>query len=216
MSPDVLRHTLDAIRQRLSSRSFDVRNLVFEPPASPADVDALERKLNLQLPPTLRKLLQEYSRHVQFRWFAPEGTDFPEPFRSNFCGDLHWSVSFTEQFDSAKNEWISKVFSDPSDSYSVVWHNKLAFYEVGNGDYLSIDLSPDGYEQIVYLSHDDGEGHGHVLAANVLDLLDRWVPVACTGGEDWQWLAFTQNKASPIDPTGDAAKKWRWILGIPD
>jgi len=214
MSPDELQTDLEAIQQKLSSRGFDVKPLVFEPPASSDDLASLESQLGFQIPPSLRKLLQIYSRHVEFRWFAPDGLDFPKPFESNFCGDLHWSVEFTAQFDLAKNGWIKEVFPDPEDSYDAIWHNKLAFYEVGNGDYLAIDLSADRYEEVVYLSHDDGEGHGYVIAQNVLDLLDRWVPIACAGGEDWQWLPFTDSKKGPINPNGDEADKWRWILGL--
>jgi len=83
------------------------------------------------------------------------------------------------------------LFPDERDPYDVVWHHKAAFYEVGNGDYLAFDLSARNYERVTYLSHDDGQGHGHALAHDFGDLLDRWVPLACTGGEDWQWLPFT-------------------------
>ena len=214
MSPDELRAALEVILSRLSSRGFDVRPLVFEPPASDDDLGSLESELGVQLPPIFRALLQKYSRHVEFRWFSPNEVDFPKPFQSNFGGDLHWSVEFTKQFDADKNSWISEVFSNPEDPYDSIWHNKLAFFGVGNGDYLALDLSPERYEEVVYLSHDDGEGHGYTLAQNVMDLLSRWVPVACTGGEDWQWLPFTNSRQSPIDPDGAEAGRWRWILGI--
>ena len=151
MSPDEFRGAIEAIQRKLLSRGFDVRPLIIEPPASHDDLEALESRLNIALPPTFKKLLCDFSRHVEFRWFAPDGIDFPKPFQSNFCGDLHWSVDFTEQFDADKNSWIENVFPNANDPYDAVWHNKLAFYEVGNGDYLAVDLSPDHYEEIVYL-----------------------------------------------------------------
>jgi hypothetical protein len=214
MSPDDLRTALESIQSKLSSRGYDVRPLVFEPPASSDELTSLESRLGAELPPSLRKLLQEYSRRMEFSWFAPDDVNFPKPFQSNFCGDLHWSLESIEQFDSAKSGWIAEVFPNPDDPYDAVWHNKLAFYEVGNGDYLAVDMSPDHYEEVVYLSHDDGEGHGYRLAPNVIDLLHRWVPLACTGGEDWQWLPFTDDRQGPINPEGDEAGKWRWILGL--
>ena len=216
MSPDELREALEAMQRRLLSRGFDVRPLIFESPASSDELEALESRLDIELPPTFKKLLHEFSRHIEFRWFAPDGVDFPKPFQSNFCGDLHWSIEFTEQFDSAKDSWVTEVFPNADDPYDAVWHNKLAFYEVGNGDYLAVDLSPDRYEEIVYLSHDDGEGHGYVMASNIIDLLRRWVPLACTGGEDWQWLPFTESKQGPINPESDEAARWRWNLGLSD
>ncbi len=214
MSPDEFRDVVGAVQEKLLSRGFDVRPLILESPASPGDLEALEARLDLPLPPTFKRMLCEYSRHVEFRWFAPDGVVFPEPFQSNFCGDLHWSIGFTEQFNNNKNDWINKVFPNADDPYDAVWHKKLAFYEVGNGDYLAVDLSPERYEEIVYLSHDDGEGHGYVMASNIIDLLRRWVPLACTGGDDWQWLPFTDSKQGPINPESAEAARWRRNLGL--
>ena len=214
MTPDELRTSLETLQEKLTARGFDVRELIYEPPATEDEVGDLEEQLGLALPPSFRALLMHYSRHVHFRWFAPANTDYPAPFQSNFCGDLHWSLDFTEKFDKSKRGWIRDVFPNPDDPYDAVWHNKLAFYEVGNGDYLAVDLAPEKYEQIVYLSHDDGRGHGHVLAGSALDLLTRWVPLACTGGEDWQWIHFTDSLSGPIDPNGNFAKQWQWLLGI--
>ena len=196
------------------SRGYDVRPLVFEPPASSDEIAALESRLGRELPPSLASLLQIYSHRVEFSWFAPDNVEFPKPFQSNFSGDLHWSLESVEQIDSDKSGWISEVFPNPDDTYDAIWHDKLAFYDVGNGDYLAVDLSPDRYEEVVYLSHDDGAGHGHALAPNVIELLQRWVPLACAGGEDWQWLPFTDGRQGPINPDGDAAGRWRWILGL--
>lgn len=69
--------------------------------------------------------------------------------------------------------WIENVFSDPEDEYDVVWHNKLAFSEVGNGDYLAFDMSNTEDAPIVYLSHDNGEGHGYILANNFIEFLNN-------------------------------------------
>jgi cell wall assembly regulator SMI1 len=214
MSPDTLRRSLEDLQSKLSSRNYDVRSLVLEAAASEDEVAQLEGKLGFPVPPKFRRLLLEVSHHVEFRWFAPDGTDYPEPFESNFSGDLHWSLEFAGQFNSDKDSWITEVFPNSNDPYDAIWHDKFAFYEVGNGDYLSIDLSPEKYEQIVYLSHDGGEGHGHVLAQDIFDLLDRWIPLGCTGGEDWQWLPFTDDKKGPIDPSSDIADRWKWLLGL--
>lgn len=214
MSPDEFRADLETMQRRLLARGFDVRPLIVKPPARADELAALESRLGIGLPPSFRKLLAEYSGQVEFRWFAPDGVDYPKPFESNFGGDLHWSIDLVDEIDSVKNSWIAEVFPDADDPYDAVWHNKLAFYDVGNGDYLSIDLSPDRYEQVVYLSHDDGEGHGYVMASNILDLVRRWLPLACTGGEDWQWLPFTDSKRSLINPDSDTAKRWRWLLGL--
>ena len=49
------------------------------------------------------------------------------------------------------------------------------YFEVGNGDYLAIELEKENYGKIAYLSHDDGDGHGYYLANNFKDLL-----IACS------------------------------------
>jgi len=209
-----LREVLQQQLDRLQANQYDTRPLVFDPPASSSEVAALEADLGFPLPPSFRNALMKISSHVEFRWFAPKDMDFPEPFDSNFCGDLHWSLKFTRQFNSEKDGWIKTVFPNRNDPYDAVWHNKLAFLEVGNGDYLSLDLATPTFGQVVYLSHDDGEGHGHVLAEDFERLLHRWVPLGCTGGEDWQWLPFFNSGANFIDSSCPNAEVWRKIIGI--
>lgn len=210
----MLLERLTGIHDRLAAKGYDVRPLVFEPVATERQAQRLEAALGLALPPSFRRALLGISSHVEFRWFLPDAVKLPEPFVSNFSGDLHWSLAFTEQLESSRRSWVEQVFPNRSDPYDAVWWDKLAFYEVGNGDMLVIDLRPATYEQIVYLSHDDGEGHGYVLAENFESLLHRWVPLACSGGEDWQWLPFTKNKGGPLDPDCENAQTWRSLLGL--
>jgi hypothetical protein len=210
----LLLQQLTQLQQQLGSRGFDVRRLVFEPPATEEQVVLLERALGLRLPPSFRRVLLNISSHVEFRWFMPDELKLPDPFGSNFSGDLHWSLDFTLQFEKNRMGWIENVFPNRDDPYDAVWWDKLAFYEIGNGDLLAIDLAKATYERIVYLSHDDGQGHGYALAENFEDLLARWVPLACAGGEDWQWLPFATNRASLLDPACENASRWRSLIGI--
>ena len=66
----------------------------------------------------------------------------------------------------------------------------------------------------MYLSHDDGQGHGYKIANNFEEMLETWSRVAFVGGEDWQWLYFTTSKTSGIDAVGEAAKAFREILAL--
>ncbi len=212
----MLHDELRDLGYHLVERGFDVRALVFETPAAESEVEELESRVEVTLPPSFREVLVSVSEHVVFRWFVPEGTEFPRLFAGNFSGDLHWSLEDTAQCNKEKDSWIREVFRNPEDPYDAVWHNKLAFYEVGNGDFLAIDLARARFEQVVYLSHDDGQGHGYVLADNFADLLRRWLPLACAGGEDWQWLPFTSGPLSRLDPACQNACAWRKLLGIAD
>jgi len=96
-----------------------------------------------------------------------------------------------------------------------VWHDKLAFAEVGNGDLLAFDTAVSDDGPIVYLSHDDGDGHGKRMADNFVDLMERWSPLGCPGSEDWQWIPFCDTSSGLIDPNGPNADRWRQWLGIP-
>lgn len=205
-----LRH----LNGHLSSIGFDVRDFVFDEPAKEDEILGLERDLGLSLPPSFKRILTDVSKHVEFNWFTPDGFDFPEPFVSNFSGDIHWSLDLLRTFEEGRKGWIESVFPNSDDPYDAVWHNKFPFFEVGNGDQIAIDLRPGFYEQIVYLSHDDGEGHGHVLASNFHDLLQRWVPLGCPGGEDWQWKVFTNRLSTPIDPVCENAFLWKALLRL--
>jgi len=204
-----LHSTLHRILSRLAEDGYDTRELIFDPPATEPELRALEVNLGHPLPSSLRGVLGFVSRRVEFRWFAPAGNAYPTPLHQNFSGDLHWSLALLRQFKTDKDQWIETVFNNPDDKYDRVWHNKLAFHEVGNGDYLALDLAPSTHGQVVYLSHDDGEGHGYVMADSFADLLDRWVPLACTGAEDWQWLPFTNGESTRIDPECVSANQWR-------
>ena len=209
-----LRTVLSETLTTLAANGFDARELVFAKPATARDVRLLEGDLGFPLPPAFATLLTQVSAHVEFRWFAPNKRDFPAPFRQCFSGNLHWSLDFVRQFNADKDSWVRKCFPNPSDPYDRTWHDKLAFYEVGNGDYLALELNDQMRGQVVYLSHDDGEGHGHVLANDAIDLVRRWAPLACVGGEDWQWLPFKRGKSIAIDPDGPEGDQWRELLGL--
>ena len=211
---DELHAEIERISGILRARRFDVRPLVFEPPAAEPDIERLERSLAVILPTSFRQALLSISAHVDFRWLAPEDVRFAPPFASNFSGDLHWSLDFTSRCEHDRRSWVEEVFPDSSDPYAAVWHDKLAFADVGNGDLLAIDLAAGANGAVVYLSHDDGEGHGYSLASDFADLLRRWTPLACTGGEDWQWLPFTASPTSGIDPSSPNGLLWQDALGL--
>lgn len=206
---------LESTASTLAGRGFKIRALVVEEPASRGEVEAVEAAIGFALPAAYHDALLNISRHVEFRWSTPDEMEFVEPFRQNFCGDLHWSLAHTAQLINEANSWVNEVFPNANDPYDVVWDSKAAFYDVGNGDYLAFDLAEAQYGSVVYLSHDDGQGHGYVLAVDFADLLERWVPIACTGGEDWQWLPFTAAPTTLLDPHGAVAEKWRELLGLP-
>lgn len=209
-----MKRKLENILKKISLIGGDSRNLVFERPSTEYEIVEIEKKINFELPNDFRNALLKVSSHCEFRWFLPENFPLPNELKQIFCGELNWGIHLIETFESDKNSWIKNVFPNTEDEYDKVWHDKFVFQDVGNGDYLSIDLLPENYGKIVYLSHDDGEGHGYIMADSFSELLTNWTELGCVGGEDWQWLPFVNNKLSGINPTCENAEKWKNLLNL--
>ncbi|MEM8978215.1 MAG: SMI1/KNR4 family protein [Pseudomonadota bacterium] len=188
--------------------------LLIDPPASLDAVEKVESSLGHELPENFKKVLLTFSKNVSFRWSLPESLQLPEEFKGIFCGHIHWSLDWLVDFEEGRKDWVRKVFPNPQNPYDIHWHDKLAFYEVGNGDYLSIDLSEKNFGAIVYLSHDDGEGHGLRMASSFENLIRNWTLIGGVGGEDWQWLPFYDHQASEISPVGKAAQRFQKLIGF--
>ncbi len=112
-----------------------------------------------------------------------------------------------------RNPGSTSPFPNIHDPYDCVWHDKLGIHVVANGDVLALDLQQNP-APLVYLSHDDGQGHGYVLGREFEDAMDRWMPLGCVGPEDWQWLPFVTSRDSGIEPDGENAIRWREWFGI--
>lgn len=185
------------------------------PPASEAEVLAVEEELGQPIPAALRSVLREYSASVRVEWTLPETLleervqpGLPDEFRDIFGGRLGWDLREFAELQSSLASWIEGCFPDPHNPYDAVWHGKFAFWNVPNGDLLALDH--DG--AVVYLSHDDGEGHGLVLGRDFRDYVDRATQLGFPGPEDWQWLPF--HGAEGLAPDSPSALRWREWLGF--
>ena len=180
-----------------------------EPPAKEEEILEAEKKLGYRIPEDFRDILLNYSSYFEYFWSYEEknNIELPSNLKHIFSGDLHWRINLLVNFEVSRKDWIEGCFPDYNDEYDRVWHNKMPFYEVGNGDYLAIELEKENYGKIVYLSHDGGDGHGYYLANNFKELLSNWSKVGCVGGEDWQWLTFYRSGVG-IDPSCENAKLW--------
>ncbi|GAA4672695.1 SMI1/KNR4 family protein [Phytohabitans rumicis] len=205
---------LPAMVDSLAAQGFDTRPLVVAPPASPGQVDAVEEQLGRALPGSLRQVLTTVASRVEFAWYAPNDRTFPEPLDEIFSGELHWSLDALPKLMGAVRGWVTHAFPDPTHPYHGVWHDKLPFMDVGNGDFLALEVGREQEGRVVYLSHDNGEGHGHVMADSFEDLLVRWIPLACPGAEDVQWWPFCAESDGRIDPASPAGRRWTALLHL--
>ena len=204
------KHFADAI----TKIGGEVQALSIEEPATEDEVAILESKLGFDLPQSLKEVLLCFSKKVEFRWFMPDSYELQGELSQIFSGERHWSLDWLVQFNEDKNDVRDGLFPNKEDLYDVVWHNKLAFQDVGNGDYLAIDLSRPGQEPVVYLSHDGGDGHGVKMAKNFKEFVFLSSRLGCVGAEDWQWLPFVEEGVPFINANSDNAYKFREALGV--
>lgn len=211
----VIKGKMNTIADRVEAIGGEVKYLLIEEPASIEKIEQMEKRLGVKLPSSFRKVLMEFSENVTFYWYLPDENTMPEEFSGIFSGNLDWALNTLPVCEEGRLGWIEHVFPNPDDPYDAVWHDKLAFCDVGNGDMLAFDLrEADDDAAIVYLSHEGDTSHGYKLADNFIDLLEKWSKVAFVGAEDWQWMKFTKDKQSGIEPNGEPAKRFRSWLGI--
>jgi hypothetical protein len=193
------------------SHGGDNLTLAISPPTTPAGLRIIENQLGQALPASFRRVVTKFAAAFELSWFLPD--ERKPPFRGIFCGQMSWNVERLVTLEEGRRGWVRNVFPDPENSYDRVWHDKLAIHEVGNGDLLALDLVAPG-NPLVYLSHDDGEGHGYALGSDFCDAMSRWTRLGCVGAEDWQWLPFVSGPSSGLIVDGDNARRWRDWFGI--
>ncbi|MCH9655969.1 MAG: SMI1/KNR4 family protein [Planctomycetes bacterium] len=177
---------------------------VIEEPASEVELADIERQLQQPIPANFREFAATVSRRIYFDWRLPENFDLPESLDEIFSGGIDYDIKRLPDHEETRADWQKECFPNPENPYDKIWHNKIGFHHVPNGDCLALDSEG----QIIYLSHDDGEGHGYSMAPSFPDLLKRWLPLGCPGPEDWQWLPFVANSISGIDPKCETAQAW--------
>ena len=184
------------------------------PPATELEILAVEARLGMRIPTAFRTVLGQFSAEVSVRWQLPTDERPPEPLLGIFSGGCDWSLSDLPLFESQRRSWVDEVFSDPSNAYDRVWHGKLAFDAVPNGDLIALDLGEVASGAVTYLSHDDGGGHGYRLGLDFVQFIDNWTLLGCPGPEGWQMLPFIESPTSGLDAYGANARLWRNWFGI--
>ena len=215
---DLFKKRLNLFLEKIEDLGGEVEPLTIEKPATEEEIKAVEAKLGYTLPPHFREVLLENTAHLDFYWsiyeFLEKNEDFlPEGLVEIFRGQLLFGLDLLLDYEDDRKGWVKEVYPDYNNEYDRVWHNKMSFHQVGNGDYIAIELEPENYGKVVYLSHDGSENHGLYIASNFKEFLMNYAAIGCIGGEDWQWEPFyTAGKG--IDPTSENAQAWYKVLGI--
>ena len=215
---ELFKKRLNLFLEKIKDLGGEVEPLTIEKPATENEIKAVEAKLGYTLPPHFREVLLENTAHLEFYWDVNDVTIedesiIPDALAHIYCGELLFGLDLLLGYEESRKGWEEDVYPNYNNEYDRVWHNKMAFHQVGNGDYIAIELEPENYGKVVYLSHDGSENHGLYISDNFKEFLMNYAAVGCTGGEDWQWEPF-YTKGKGIDPTSKNAKTWYKVLGI--
>ena len=215
---ELFKKRLNLFLEKIEALGGEVEPLTIEKPATEEEVKAVEAKLGYTLPPHFREVLLENTAHLEFGWdiddiIDEEDISLPDKLAEIFRGKLLFGLDLLLNYEEDRQDWEGEVYPNSDKEYDRVWHNKMSFQQVGNGDYIAIELEPENYGKVVYLSHDGSENHGLYIANNFKEFLMNYAAVGCTGGEDWQWEPFyTAGKG--IDPSSENALAWYKLLNI--
>ena len=215
---ELFKKRLNLFLEKIEDLGGEVEPLTIEKPAKEEEVKAVEAKLGYTVPPHFREVLLENTAHLEFGWdiddiIDEEDISLPDKLAEIFRGKLLFGLDLLLDYEEDRQDWEGDAYPNSDKEYDRVWHNKMSFFQVGNGDYIAIELEPENYGKVVYLSHDGSENHGLYIADNFKEFLMNYAAVGCTGGEDWQWESF-YSKGKGIDPSSKNAKTWYKVLGI--
>jgi len=215
---ELFKKRLNLFLEKIEDLGGEAEPLTIEKPATEEEIKAVEAKLGYTLPPHFREVLLENTAHLEFGWdiddiIDEEDISLPDKLAEIFRGKLLFGLDLLLDYEEDRQDWEGEAYPNSDKEYDRVWHNKMSFFQVGNGDYIAIELEPENYGKVVYLSHDGSENHGLYIADNFKEFLMNYAAVGCTGGEDWQWEPF-YTKGKGIDPTSKNAKTWYKVLGI--
>ena len=215
---ELFKKRLNLFLEKIEDLGGEVEPLTIEKPATEDEIKAVEAKLGYTMPPHFREVLLENTAHLEFGWdiddiIDEEDISLPDKLVEIFRGKLLFGLDLLLDYEEDRQDWEGEAYPNSDKEYDRVWHNKMSFFQVGNGDYIAIELEPENYGKVVYLSHDGSENHGLYIADNFKEFLMNYAAVGCTGGEDWQWEPF-YTKGKGIDPTSKNAKTWYKVLGI--
>ena len=215
---ELFKKRLNLFLEKIEDLGGEVEPLTIEKPATEDEIKAVEAKLGYTLPPHFREVLLENTTHLEFGWdiddiIDEEDISLPDKLAEIFRGKLLFGLDLLLDYEEDRQDWEGEVYPNSDKEYDRVWHNKMSFQQVGNGDYIAIELEPENYGKVVYLSHDGSENHGLYIANNFKEFLMNYAAVGCTGSDDYQWEPF-YSKGKGIDPTSENAQAWYKLLNI--
>ncbi len=205
-----------AMQALAERRGWAVTPLLATPPASEAELVAVEQAHALRIPAQLRTLLGEVAADLHFGWRCARDDEPTGALSSLYSGgirDTLWSLRMIDRYALANFAGWREYRGG-----GAAWENQFAFAHLVNGDALTIDTTdPDPMAQPVrYFSHEaDGE-HGAVLAPHLFAFYEAWCALGCAGNEAHDWWTLRDRKTGYLNAEGAVGRRWRaWLQRDP-
>ncbi|MEG0408775.1 MAG: SMI1/KNR4 family protein [Bacilli bacterium] len=183
--------------------------------ATKHQISELEEKIGIDLPQQLKTFFLDFSQECEVNVFLPDNLSLPKELQEIFSACLLISLEEIENAENSRKGWVDACFTNEEDEYDKVWHHKLGLMTVGNGDVIALDIESNPTNpSVIYLSHDDGEGHGYILGKDFNSYLQSLLDIGLCGNEDWQVIPFIQDSQSGINAYCENANTYRKIIGF--
>lgn len=196
------------LNRHKSTTSIFNSNFKIEREATIEEVSLVEKKLATNIPIQLKNFFLEVSGDLYFNYTYDEKLMelIKEEFRGVFSSSLILSLDTIVEAEESRKDWIENCYNNPSNEYDKVYYNKFAFISVKNGDLIAFDDK----ERVVYISHDDDDLHGKIIANDFNSFVDNYIGICMCGPECWQLENFMQDGV--LDKNCTNAIKMRTII----
>lgn len=198
---ELLLSSWEQILHKLSKNNGNVHPIEIGKRATIQEIEAKERELGYQLPPSYKYILQNLGKSLSFYYSFSEDTMIPSEFNEIFSGEINWNIDYLQNLDELADE----LFED-GEEYGKTLRGKLEFSHAGNGDVYAFDMSVESEEKsVIYWDHE--EDTVTYIADSFINYLLRITELGCIGSEKWQLEYFLRDAG--LATTSPLAVKWK-------
>jgi ankyrin repeat protein len=215
------------MQTRVTERGWEFVRLDIDGPASEGEIRRVETQHGVTIPVQLREVLSQRSARVRFGWSIPpllrplEGMDLPT---SGGLRDVVWSLEHIDKeaivsFNRLRDR-IARLDNGEEANSPEMWENQFPFAAVGEGDFLTIDMSrPDGPQPVRYFSSAREGLHHHIIAPDFVSFISAYARLGCAGRDHDDWFRFIdadEGELRYLDPDGEGGRRWlKWLARDP-
>jgi len=191
----------EQILQKLENNNGKVHPIEIGKKATLQEIEAKEKELGYQLPPSYKYILNNLGKSLSFYYSFSEDTIIPSEYKEIYSGEINWNTDFLQNLNRLADELMEE-----GEDYGSTLRGKLEFSHAGNGDVYAFDMSVESDEKpVIYWEHE--EDKVTYVADSFIDYLFKITELGCIGSEKWQLEYFLRDTG--LDTTGPAAGKWK-------